>query len=51
MPACRPRPSSDIPDDLAREEEDLLRQLAAARGEEVAPPDTGFFSKIRSAFK
>ncbi len=41
----------DIPDDLGREEEDLLRQLAAARGDEVAPPDTGFFSKIRSAFR
>ena len=28
----------------------LVRQLADARGEDVAPADKGFFSKIRSAF-
>lgn len=39
-----PKPSS-------KEEEDLLRRLAALRGEEVAPVDEGFLSKIRSAFK
>ncbi len=31
--------------------DDLLRLLAAARGEEVAPADTGFFARVRSAFK
>jgi molecular chaperone DnaJ len=41
----------DTPSDLSSEEEDLLRQLAALRGEEVAPADEGFFSRIRSAFK
>ncbi|MBW3670019.1 MAG: molecular chaperone DnaJ, partial [Actinobacteria bacterium] len=41
----------DTPSDLSKGEEDLLRQLAALRGEEVAPVDTGLFSKIRSAFK
>jgi molecular chaperone DnaJ len=41
----------DTPDDLSKTEESLLRQLAAERGEEVAPADSGFFSKIRSAFK
>jgi molecular chaperone DnaJ len=41
----------DTPDDLSGPQEELLRQLAAARGEEVAPADTGFFAKIKSAFK
>ena len=41
----------DTPKELSPEEEDLLRQLADVRGEAVAPPDTGFFSRIRSAFK
>ena len=41
----------DTPTDLSREQEDLLRQLAATRGEEVTPPDAGFMSKLRSAFK
>ncbi|MGI8663743.1 MAG: molecular chaperone DnaJ [Acidimicrobiales bacterium] len=41
----------DTPDELGRDEEDLLRQIAVARGEEVAPADTGFLSKIRSAFR
>ncbi len=41
----------DTPADLDPEQEDLLRSLAAARGEEVAPADTGFLSRIRSAFK
>ncbi len=39
------------PTGLGREEEDLLRQLAELRGEDVAPTDTGLFSRIRSAFK
>lgn len=41
----------ETPSDLTRDEETLLRQLAAERGEDVAPPDSGFFGKIRSAFK
>lgn len=41
----------DTPTDLTPEEEDLLRRLAAARGDDVAPADTGFFSRIKSAFK
>ena len=41
----------DTPVPKAKEEEELLRRLAELRGEEVAAPDTGLFSKIRSAFK
>ena len=41
----------DVPSDLDREEEELLRRFAEARGEAVAPPDTGFLGRIRSAFK
>jgi molecular chaperone DnaJ len=41
----------DTPTDISREEEELLRQLAELRGEPVAPADTGFLSRIRSAFK
>jgi molecular chaperone DnaJ len=41
----------ETPTEISREEEELLRQLAELRGEPVAPPDTGFLSRIRSAFK
>jgi molecular chaperone DnaJ len=41
----------DVPTALTKAQEDLLRQLAAERGEEVAPEETGLFSKIRHAFK
>ena len=41
----------DTPTHLSRADEELLRSLAEQRGEDVAPEDTGFFSKIRSAFK
>jgi molecular chaperone DnaJ len=41
----------ETPAGLSRAQEDLLRQLAADRGEEVAAPDQGLFSKIKSAFK
>ena len=41
----------DVPTNLSKTEEDLLRQLAEERGELVAPAETGLFSKIRSAFK
>jgi molecular chaperone DnaJ len=38
------------PTDLTKEQEELLRRFASERGEQVAPPGSGFFSKIRSAF-
>jgi molecular chaperone DnaJ len=41
----------DIPTKLSDEEEELLRQIAVARGDEIAEPEAGFMSKIRSAFK
>ncbi len=41
----------DTPTSLSATDERLLRELAAARGEEVDPPDSGLLSKIRSAFK
>jgi molecular chaperone DnaJ len=40
----------DTPVKLSKEEDALLRQLAELRGEQVAPPDTGLFSRIRSGF-
>lgn len=40
-----------IPDSLSDEEEELVRGLAELRGDEVAPADQRFFSKIRSAFQ
>jgi molecular chaperone DnaJ len=40
----------DVPTSLSEEEAKLLRQLAAARGDEVAPEEQGFFSRIKSAF-
>jgi molecular chaperone DnaJ len=41
----------EIPSRLRPEEEELLRRLAELRGEEVAPPDRGFFDRVRSAFQ
>ena len=41
----------DTPVGLTPTQEELLRSLAAERGESVAEPETGFFSKLRSAFK
>jgi molecular chaperone DnaJ len=41
----------DTPEGVNKEQEEILRQLAAARGEAVAPPDAGLMSKLRSAFK
>lgn len=41
----------DTPTPVSPTEERLLRELAAARGELVDPPDSGLFSKIRGAFK
>lgn len=40
-----------VPTDLTPEQEELLRRLAELRGEAVAPPDAGFLSKLRSAFR
>jgi len=39
-----------VPSKLSDEEARLLRQLAELRGEDVAPSDSGFFSRIKSAF-
>jgi len=41
----------DTPVDLSRSQEELLRQFAAERGEQVAAHESGLFSKIKSAFK
>jgi molecular chaperone DnaJ len=46
----RVRIAVDIPDSLSETEEELLRRFAAERGEEIAPPDKSFFSRIKSAF-
>jgi molecular chaperone DnaJ len=59
VPSLRSRSRGDllvqvevvIPDRLSAEESALLRQLAELRGEEVAPKEEGFFSRIRSAFQ
>ena len=40
----------EVPTSLSDEEAKLLRQLAATRGDEVAPEEQGFFSRIKSAF-
>lgn len=41
----------DVPTDLTKEQDDLLRQLAALREEPVSPHEPGVFSKIRHVFK
>jgi molecular chaperone DnaJ len=41
----------ETPTKLGKVEEDLLRQYAEARGEAVAPPESGLFSRIKSAFR
>jgi molecular chaperone DnaJ len=44
----------ETPTSLTPEQDELLRQFAASRGEEVSPPGArgseGVFSRIRSAF-
>ncbi len=40
----------DVPAGLDDAQDELLRQFAAARGEEIAEPGQGLFSKIKSAF-
>ena len=39
------------PTHLSKTQDDWLRQVAAERGEEVAPPDRTLFGKIRSKFR
>jgi molecular chaperone DnaJ len=41
----------ETPTELTKTQEDLLRSLAAERGESVAEPDAGLRSRIRGAFK
>lgn len=40
----------DTPVDLEPEVEEALRRVAELRGDDVAPADRGFFSRIKSAF-
>jgi molecular chaperone DnaJ len=40
----------EVPEDLDEEQENLLRQFAELRGEAIAEPDQGLFSRIKSAF-
>jgi molecular chaperone DnaJ len=40
----------ETPTELTKTQEELLRRLAAERGEVVAPPDEGLISRLRSAF-
>lgn len=41
----------DTPDELTKEQDELLRRLAELRGEPVAALEAGLISKLRSAFK
>jgi molecular chaperone DnaJ len=41
----------EIPTDLDDEQEALMRQLAALRGEDVAEPRAGLISRVRSALR
>ncbi len=41
----------ETPTELTPSQEELLRRFATERGEDVAPPEAGLFSRIRSAFK
>lgn len=40
----------EVPTSLSEDESKLLRQLAAVQGDDVAPEEQGFFSRIKSAF-
>lgn len=46
----RVRVSVTVPTSLTEEQEQLLRQLADISGDDVASPDKGLFSRIKSAF-
>ncbi len=41
----------DVPDDLTTEQAELVRHLAALRGEQVDEPREGLFKRIRSALR
>jgi len=41
----------EVPEHLRPEEAELLRKLAELRGDDVAPADEGFFSRLKSAFQ
>ena len=41
----------DTPSKLSAEEDELLRDLARLRGDDVAPPGDSLFTRIKSAFK
>ena len=41
----------DVPDKVSEAEEELWRQLAELRGDDVAPPESGLMGRIRSALK
>lgn len=41
----------DVPTELTDDEEELVRSLADLRGDEVDPPPSGVFSRVRPAFK
>lgn len=41
----------EVPQRLSNDEEKLLRELAALRDEDVASPDKGLFSRLKSAFQ
>jgi molecular chaperone DnaJ len=45
------RVNVQIPTSLDEESEDLLRQYAVVRGESVAEPKEGFFSRFTTPFK
>ncbi|MDQ1516677.1 MAG: molecular chaperone DnaJ [Actinomycetota bacterium] len=59
VPALRGRGRGDlvvsvevvVPEKLSAEEAQLVRRLAELRGEDVAPREEGFFSRIKSAFQ
>lgn len=46
----RVRVAVTVPSELSDEQESLLRQFAEASGDDVAPVDKGFMSRIKSAF-
>ncbi len=46
----RVRVTVEVPRELSEEQETLLRRFAEVSGDEVAPADKGFFSRIKSAF-
>ena len=52
LPNSRARVDVEVPGRLTDEEDELLRNLAELRGEEVAgPQEKGVFSRLRSAFQ